>query len=72
MDKVWIGIYIGFAFMIIALVLQAITTGLTANLDKYSIIPDAYRYMMYSSVIIFFIGLIIVMLTTLFIPDRQK
>ena len=72
MDKAWVGIYLGFSLMIIALILQVIATSLTAALDKYSTIPASYRNLMFSSVVIFFTGLIIVMLMMLWVRQIDK
>ena len=64
MNNRYIPIYIGFALMVIGLILQLVATGLTASLDKYAVIPTAYRTLMTSAVIVFFLGLAVVLIGT--------
>lgn len=70
MNKASIPIYIGFGLMVIAIILQIIASALAASLDKFSTIPNSYRNMMYSSVVIFFIGLVIVMFGVIGLPSQ--
>ena len=60
--NIYIGTYIGFGIIAVGIILAIVATILTSRLDKYATIPDSYKNTMMSAVLVFFTGLLVVIM----------